>query len=455
MYTRPAELGERGSRAVSPRAGLRSYDAVTLLTGYVVVLLAIPSDRVVPALGGAGSPSVWFGLGAFLWWCWYQLQRQRTSPGWSNPVRLSVFIFLGAVLASYIAAMTRPISLEEANAADLGLIKLVGWAGVLLLTVDGVPNADRFIVLLRRLTFAGALMAALGLLQFALGQSLVDAISIPGLSSTQEYSSVQERSGFPRAAGTAMHPLEYAAVLSVIFPVALTLALHEPQRRMMSRWLPPMLILLALALSSSRSGLLGLVIGIVVLFPTWSAKIRAWATAAAVALAGAIYVLVPGMVGTLRDLFTNVSNDPSALSRTSSYELVLEFFERNPLFGRGFGTFLPVYRILDNEWLLLLMDVGLIGVAAVLGMVAASAASALLGRRAATGDLLRALGPALTASVLAGAVLAASFDAFSFPMAGGTFFLACGLCGAYWSVTVSHTTSAATTAVGAPIAAES
>ncbi|MCP2031553.1 O-antigen ligase [Okibacterium sp. HSC-33S16] len=408
-------------------------DAVTILTLYLAVLYLVPSDRIVPALGGAGSPSVWCGLAALIWWLWFHLQRQESAFAFRHrPVATSQLIFLATVLASYIIAMTRPLSTQEANGADLGLIRLAGLAGVLLLAHDGIPSRARFVVFLRRLVIAGGLMASLGLLQFLTEQSFVDSISIPGLTPTQPFSSVQDRSGFARAAGTAMHPLEYATVLSLIFPIALTLALNDKNRHLLLRWGPVAAIVVALTLSSSRSALLGLLIGVLILFPTWPRPTKIRALLAAFGLLIAVYALVPGMIGTLRYLFGNISEDPSAQSRTSSYDLVMDFFLRNPLLGRGFGTFLPMYRILDNQYLQLLMDVGLVGLCAFVAVLITSALSAFTARRHTLDPLQRGLGQALGASICAGGTLTAFFDALAFPMAGGTLFLVCGLCGAYW-----------------------
>jgi O-antigen ligase len=412
----------------SPRA-----DAVTVLTLYLVVLYVVPSDRIVPALGGAGSPSIWCGLAAIIWWCWFHLQRQRPAFAFrARPVATSQIIFLTAVLASYVIAMTRPLTSNEANGADLGLIRLAGFAGILLLAHDGIPNTTRLLDFLRRLVVAGGLMGALGLLQFMTGQALVDDVVIPGLTPTQAYSSVQDRTGFTRAAGTAMHPLEYATVLSIILPIALTFALNEKHRNAFARWSPVALIVIAMALSNSRSAFVGLTIGVLVLVPTWSWAVRFGAAICGAVLLGVVYTLVPGMIGTLRYLFLNISEDPSAQSRTSSYDLVTEFFFVNPFLGRGFGTFLPVYRILDNQYLLLLMEVGLVGLCALLTVFITSVSSAFRTRRYTRDPLLSQVGQALAASVCAGGTLVAFFDAFSFPMAGGSLFLLCGLCGAYW-----------------------
>ena len=81
-------------------------------------------------------------------------------------------------------------------------------------------------VLLRRLTYLGGAIASLGLLQFATGQPFTNYIQIPGLSINNELVSVLNRGGLVRPAGTAIHPIEFGAVLTMILPLALRALLH-------------------------------------------------------------------------------------------------------------------------------------------------------------------------------------------------------------------------------------
>jgi hypothetical protein len=136
------------------------------------------------------------------------------------------------------------------------------------------------------------------------------------------------------------------------------------------------------------------------------------------------------MTGTLIGLFD--SNDPSLKSRTDSYDIVATFWQMNPVFGRGLGTFLPEFRILDNQYLVSLLDVGTVGLAAFLAVLGTAIIVALAGRKRYTDPVFVHLGPALAASIAAGTSLTGFFDVFSFPQAAGSLFLLTGLCGAYW-----------------------
>lgn len=405
-------------------------DAATVLTVYLLLLLAIPSNRTVAALGGAGAPAALFALVALLWWCWYHVQRPTPSLARdSQPVRIALLLFVAAALASYAAGASRALPQAEVNALNLGLLRIAAYAGVLLLATDGIPNRERLITLLRWLCFLGGTFAALGLLQFFTGQSFVDKLTIPGLN-VSDFGALQDRGGFNRSMATARNPLEYAFVLSMILPLALTLALHDTSSRHLVRWFPVGTIAAAALLSVSRSAIIGVLVAVMVLLPSWSPAVRRRAALAAVGLVGIVWVAVPGMMGTLKGLFGG--QDPSLKSRTDSYDVVASFVEMNPFLGRGFGTFLPEYRILDNQYLVTLIDMGILGLIALCAVPAVGIVAAITARRHYTEPLLANLGPALAASLAAGAVLTGFFDAFSFPEAAGMLFFVAGLSGAYW-----------------------
>jgi polysaccharide biosynthesis protein PslJ len=429
-------MAKKVKKRVQPIARANVMDAVSVLSVFMLLLYAIPSDRRIAALGSAGSLSALFALGMALWWCWFHIQRNGDARSRAvQPVRLAQFILLGAATASYVAASLRPLPALESSTVDTSLLRLISWAGVLFVANDGIPNMERMLVLLRRLTLAGGLLATLGIIQFITKSSLVDYIQIPGLTSTQSFSSLGDRGGFTRSAATAQSPLEYAAVLSMVFPIALTLALTDKGRSSLRRWAPVAIMAPAIMLSISRSAFLGVAVGMLALFPSLPRKVRIQTGVAVLALVGIMYVAVPGMLGTVRNLFASISADSSTTSRTDSYGLVGEFVARSPWFGRGFGTFLPEYRILDNQYLGIVIELGFVGLAAFVALMVTGIIVSVRGRKASVTPLARQLGAALAASLLSGAVMTGFFDIFSFPMAAGTIFLMAGISGAFWRLT--------------------
>lgn len=409
-----------------------SSDTVAFLTVYLVLLYAVPSSRSLAVLGSAGSISVLWGLIAMVLWILYRLQRPAVPASHRLPrVRAAALVLFIAVLLSYVAAMTRAIPPSEVSTADTGLIRVVAWMGILIIATDGIPSVRRLLALLRRLVLAASALAALGLVQSITALSFVDQIPFPGLSVNSTYDSVETRGGLVRASGTANHPLEYGMVLTMVFPVAVTLALRDRKRRVFGRWAPVIVIGLAILLSGSRSALIGLAVGLLVLIPSWSARIRLGALGAGVVLTATAFVMSPQTITTVSYLFFAVADDPSAGSRSASVDIVVDFISRSPVFGRGFGTLLPEYRILDNQLFLLAIEIGVVGLLAFTALVALGVAETIVVARTSSVTLEREIGFALASSLVSGFVLLALFDGLSFPQSAGTLVLMIGVAGAY------------------------
>ena len=415
-----------------PPRSLASYvDATTALTCYLVLLLAIPSRLVVGPLGAAGGLAALFSLTISLWWGWFHLQRGPSQYQGKRPVRTAALVFFACVMVSYIAADVRPMAPTEANGADNGVLRALGWVAVVLVANDGITDRLRFDVLIRRFVIAGSLMAALGLVQTFTGTTAVDHLTLPGLTSNLDTGGVESRNGFTRSTATAIHPLEYAVVLTAAFPLAITRGLTDRRRGIVRRWLPAALIVTATVLSVSRTAIIGVFVALAVLAPAWTPAVRRVALVTVAFVLAATYVLVPGMLGAMTSLLSGVQgSDDSARSRTDSYQTAFGFIERSPVAGRGLGTFLSSYRILDNQLLLTTIELGILGITALLALSACGVWSALRARRLLDDDAGRQTAQAIASAIASTTVTFAFFDAFSFPMAVGVYFLMCGLAGA-------------------------
>ena len=407
--------------------GATPSDTTTVLTGFLVLLFAIPSPLVVGALGGAGTPAQLAGMGLFAWWLFTRVTTSQAPA--RAPIRLALLIFGAAVVASYIAATIRPIAAVELRSADRALLSVCAWYGITFVSNDWISSRQRLEVLLERLVAAGGLLAAFGIFQFVTARTWVNLLQIPGLTVNGEIFA-STRGGFTRPAGTAAHPIEFGVVLAMILPLAIHFAVNDRRRGPIRRWLIVAAVAFAIPISISRSAILSCAVVLLVLLPTWPRKQRRLAYGCLIMFVGAVYVAIPGLLGTFRSLFLGIGQDSSALSRTDSYTLAGQFIERAPIFGRGFGTFLPSYRILDNQYLGTLIDMGVVGLFAVLGMFVTGILVARGIRRRSSDEQTRQLAQSLFAAIAACAVGFVTFDAFSFPMCMGVVFLLLGCTGA-------------------------
>lgn len=407
-------------------------DGATFLTAYAVLVLLLPARLIVGPLGGAGTPATLLGVAAALWWVWDIVDRARRRHGPAQPVRRAMLLLVLAVLASYVVGASRPMAGVEQRSMDSGMINLVAWTGVILVASDGIPSKERLEVLLRRVGLLAGIEGLLGIVQFATGRAFVDLIQIPGLTANASVLNVGDRDGFARPAGTAIHSIEFGVTMAAMLPICLHLALTPGPAGRIRRWFPVAAIAVAIPLSISRSALVGTLLALLFLLPTWRQSVRRRAYVAVMGLLFLLFLLVPGFLGTLGKMFTGISNDPSARSRTDSYGLAWEFVSRSPVFGRGFLTFLPEYRILDNQYLGLLIDAGALGALSLVVLFGSAISCAMLVRRRSTDPMVRSLAISLAASVAALASSYAFFDAFAFPQAAASTFLLIGCVGAAW-----------------------
>jgi O-antigen ligase len=155
-----------------------------------------------------------------------------------------------------------------------------------------------------------------------------------------------------------------------------------------------------------------------------------------VAAGFAMTVAVPGLLGTLKSFFLVGEADTSISARTQDYELVTRFFNHSPVWGQGFATFVPSqFDFLDNQYLLTIVEAGLLGlIGLALLFFAGIAATRTIRKRASDGPT-RDLAQALMTSIIVHLVTFATYDALVFRTTGLSLFLVLGAIGALWRLT--------------------
>ena len=86
----------------------------------------------------------------------------------------------------------------------------------------------------------------------------------------------------------------------------------------------------------------------------------------------------PGLLGTFFSLFRNANQDSSVQWRTHDYSTAKELIAQHLWLGRGIGTwYAPKHEVFDNQYLLTLVDSGVVGLVTLLGIVFAALYAAL------------------------------------------------------------------------------
>lgn len=421
---------------------------------YAGLLLLLPSMLVIQQIGAQGTPAnLWAITGLVIWLC--------MTVGGLNPVRgltptrVTLAMFIITVLLSYISgnlagwfqpadihqrsdALWRAVTIERLNealisAGDRGLLALCGWAGVMLLTAE---SPRRWADLERIVTWVVAfatVVAALGIFQYFTGANVAAWFQIPGLSTLRDQN-VYTRSIVNRVVVTAAHPIELGVVAAAIFPLALHRSLYAAKKWL--PWVQAAMILMVLLMSVSRSAIIVLAVGMLVLLVGWPARRRLWALAIIPVATAVLRAALPGLLGTLRALFTNLEDDPSIAGRTDDYEIIYRMAQDHPIFGQGLYTWVPFYfRTLDNQVLMFALEIGFIGLAVFVVLTLTHLVGVLVARTRVRDQRSRHLGLAVVAATAGLLSAYVTFDAISFRMAAGMTFLLLGMAGAIWNLT--------------------
>ncbi len=430
--TGKAKRARRGSIRTAPR-----IDVVSILTLFAVLMVCIPSRLVVGALGGAGTPAALLGLVCLAWWVYARMVPGTGLAQGYQPVRIVVCIYALVALLTYIVALTtRFVTVGELNNADRALIGLASFMGIVLIGADGIQRYDRLEVLLRRLVQLTTVLAFFGMVQFFTNFDIAAYVKIPGLVANAGLAD-EIRTGFRRISVTASHPIEYGVFLAMVWPIAIHFALRAITPKARRWWWAGVgIISLALAMSLSRSAVLGVFAAAIVIAIPWSWRRRINTLAIVLVFLGAMRLMVPGLVGTLRNLFTHVTADPSYQARQVRLPIAFQFIHARPFLGRGYGTLLPDQKYhlvpMDNQLIKTAIETGLVGLAALLALFVVGFLTARGARRRAVDSTTRDLAQTLAASILAGSLSFYTFDALFYPMVTGMIALLLGVIGALW-----------------------
>lgn len=415
----------------------RRISTLSVLLVFLALQFLIPARLVIGGLGAVGRPSVAVGiLLAFLWFV--SLIRARQLPAGRQPVRWVIGGFVLLQLVGYVVGFDRGLSVIEASGADRWMIFIVAMAGVALATADGIASRAELDRLLLTLVGLAAVMAFIGALQFFQIVDLTQYIRIPGLQHNSELIGIGERGGpgFARVASTANHYIEFGVVLALVLPIALHYALFSPPGlQRLLRWGAVGLLAVGIPFSISRSATLAIAMAMALMATVWPWRQRYNALIVAIGATAVFQVLQPGVLGTIKSLFTNAENDPSIQARIDRTGYVMDLWSLRPWLGRGAGTFIPEqYILLDNQLYGTLLAGGVVGVA---GLVAFFLAPYFIGRSTrlrGSDQETRHLAHALAVVMPVGLMVSATFDSLGFATFVGVIFIVIGAIGALWRI---------------------
>lgn len=409
-------------------------DGATLVCAYLLALLIIPARLVLSFVPMTLPPALVIALLLGVLWLATQMVDTLGMGKGRNVVRTAVGLYLAAHLATYGVATRRWLPTDELTTADSSIVRIVATISVAVFICDAVRTKERLDKVLKLILGCAAVIAFVGLVQFGLGIDLAGYVSIPGLRAQENgYAVMESRSIFRRPTGTTNHPIEYGLVCAMAVPLGAHYVFKaRDEGTPHLRWLACLgLVGLGAMTALSRTAILVMAVAGVVMIATLPRKRKITALVVGGGFFLGASLVVPGLFGTLRGMFSNIEDDPSVKARTADYAAASEQIDLNPMLGRGFGTFLPTkYTILDNQFLLTLIENGYLGLFALIGMFLAAAFAAIRVRMISDDQHLRGLAACVLSAVLAGGIGAFTFDLLGFGVATGLVFTMIGLAGA-------------------------
>lgn len=427
-----------------------------IVAAYIVMLVLVPFDSVAPAVGLPIEATVdriailILAATAFL----IVTTSGRTGFGWPRLGMLGagMFALVGVALLSILANATVLDYAGELPVAVKRVALLTSYAAFLVLVAMAVLPPDvRGLV---QLLIGVGCLCALGVIyQYRADVNVFFDITRRLLGGVLEVEPTPEpQYAFSRRVitGPTRHGLAVTAMLAMIAPLALALALQARTSRARLGHAIAFALIMIGAISTLRRTSIVAPLAVLAVFVAYRPRQLLPLMPFLVAGYPLLRLLAPGAGGSLLGQLrgTNSLAEASNQGRVEDYVAIHLDVLHRPLIGRGYGAYQPEsYRILDNQYLLLLIEVGLVGIVCFTVVLAGAWLGAHRVQRDSQG-WTRWFGVAAVAATAVFAVVSAIFDTLSFPQPAYVFMLVA----AFVTVLGAHGPLAPEVIVGASVA---
>jgi O-antigen ligase len=308
--------------------------------------------------------------------------------------------------------------------------------GIVLVIGEVVRTLDVAMILVRAILAGAFFCCSVALVQFIFRINPMEWFQfvMPGFDYNGGDTPFQSRGALMRVSGSTFHSIELAVISAMLLPLSIWRMIYDRRGWMGYKILGTVLLIFAIASTVSRSGVLGLVVGLAVFIPFLPTVPRIWALIASpVALAG-LFLGVPGLISTLTETVTSSNSDPSISTRTNNYPRVEAMVAERPVFGTGPGNYQAdtAIHILDNEYLNATVTLGVVGLVAIAIYLLVPGVTAILAAKSSQNPQLKSLAGAVGAGGLVAGMCSLTFDSMSFPVFALIYPVLIGLGGAVW-----------------------
>lgn len=437
------QLPTDSSGAVSsPAAHERAGKVPFIVRAVAFCIFFFPSSMVFKPIGAAGTVPMILAVLIFVLWICSVVFGLHNPMSIRHPGRVTLAALFLATCASYAAlyaGITGGSTPIARASADRWLILLIASAGIVLVVGEVIRTLEDAMILIRTLLAGAFFCCLIAVIQFFFRINPMDwfQYAMPGFTYNGGDTPFQSRGALLRVAGSTFHSIELAVVSAMLLPLSIWRLIYDHRGWIGYKLLGTMLLIFAIASTVSRSGVLGLVVGLAAFIPFLPPTPRIWALIASpIALAG-LFLGVPGLISTLTETITSSSTDPSISTRTNNYPRVEAMVAHRPILGAGPGNYEAdtAIHILDNEYLNAAVTLGLVGLLAMAVYLLVPGAASILAGRASRTPQLKSFAGAVGAGGLVAGICSLTFDSMSFPVFALTYPVLIGLGGAAWNMT--------------------
>jgi hypothetical protein len=351
-----------------------------------------------------------------------------------TPVDIAMLVFGGIAVLSIVLNIDRIYQQNELGFVNKQLSQLIAYGAFFFVVVASIRPEE--VPALTRLVMVLACVTAVGVIyQSRSGNNLFYTLpgTLLGSLVTVAPPPISTDSAKVIISGPAQHGLALASMLTIALPFAVLplLEVRRPSQRLKYLLIIGLILAADFATKERTSTFAPIVVFIVL--AAYKRQILRWAPLAIIVLIPVIHFAAPGALGSLgsRVLPTSSGGGSADYSngRAYDYPAVAPDILNNLMIGRGYGTMNTKnwlnYRILDNQYLGTLFEVGVVGLFAYLAIVVFGMMTA---HRVIRKGGVRAP-PALAASagIASFGLLSATYDAAAFPQAVYSFLFVAAL----------------------------
>lgn len=427
--TRHAELHEE--------AGSRRVTLLVKFTAFSIFFF--PSSMVLRPMGAAGTVPLLLAMLVFAFWIGSVLFGHENPIARRHPGRIALAALWLATSASYVAlnaGLTGGSTMPARASADRVLILLMASAGLVLVISQVVRSATDALELIRWIMAGAFFCCIVAVTQFVFRLNPMEWFQfvLPGFTENGGATPFQTRGTLLRVAGSTFHSIELGVVSAMLLPLSIWRAIYDSKGKAWFHWLQTSLLVVAIASTVSRSGVVGLLTGMAIFIPFLPTTAKKWALVIAPVVLAFLFLGIPGLMSTLTASFTAGNSDPSISTRTNNYPRVEALVTERPLLGLGPGNYIPenALSILDNQYLTTVVSMGIVGLIAMVFYLLLPGLSALLAARALRNRQLKSLAGAVAAGCLVACICSLTFDSLSFPVFALLYPVLIGFGGTVW-----------------------